>query len=461
MAAAVDFASATDDRFTLHYAAKMGNLERVEQLLSRDIASVVANARDRESGWSALHFAARYGQAEVAKCLLQHGGDPNLRDDTGCTALHLGAAWGNADTLYALLEYGADKTMTNTRDLSAQDFARELGRADLAAIVERWDTYAMGGTQADRAEMAAELAAAKHPAAVAAEGESATIFGQLQALAMKERAMGANHIGLSYTLSKLAVAYRAEGRLGDVEAVLRRLAALVESQRGLEHTERAAALSQLGEVVHLRGGEGASAEAAVMFEQALEIMVAKKGDAHEDTVCCLENLGVCYHALGRYAEAEPLLLRSLRAQEAMYEPYPGAQEHVGLVRVLNLLGGLALGRGAHEDGHGYYARALHQVVHTHGDQHMACAQCFDNMAKARYHQGPTGWAEAEVLFNKSLATWQRHHPEDKASLMRCQNNLAFVAALRHNAKADMAALQGAASAGSRKKPGGKKKAKKR
>ena len=129
MAAAVDFASATDDRFTLHYAAKMGNLERVEQLLSRDIASVVANARDRESGWSALHFAARYGQADVAKCLLQHGGDPNLRDDTGCTALHLGAAWGNADTLYALLEYGADPHGLQPEGQTPLVYAREVLQA--------------------------------------------------------------------------------------------------------------------------------------------------------------------------------------------------------------------------------------------------------------------------------------------------------------------------------------------
>ena len=67
-----------------------------------------------------------------------------------------------------------------------------------------------------------------------------------------------------------------------------------------------------------------------------------------------------------------------------------------------------------------------------------------------------------MLFNKSLATWQRHHPEDKASLMRCQNNLAFVAALRHNAKADMAALQAASGSHNKSsKRSVKKKAKKR
>ena len=43
-------------------------------------------------------------------------------------------------------------------------------------------------------------------------------------------------------------------------------------------------------------------------------------------------------------------------------------------------------------------------------------------------------------------------------MMRCQNNVAFVAALRHNAKADMAALQGVVG-GSRKSS--KKKPKKR
>ena len=99
--APVDFAQATDARFTLHYAAKIGNLARVRELVGRD--TVITNARERETSWAALHYAGRHGHAEVARFLLQNLGDANLKDDTGCTPLHLAAGWGNLETASTLL----------------------------------------------------------------------------------------------------------------------------------------------------------------------------------------------------------------------------------------------------------------------------------------------------------------------------------------------------------------------
>lgn len=34
----------------------------------------------QRTGWSALHFASRYGQIEIVRILVEHGADPDLPD---------------------------------------------------------------------------------------------------------------------------------------------------------------------------------------------------------------------------------------------------------------------------------------------------------------------------------------------------------------------------------------------
>lgn len=50
-----------------------------------------------DSGFSALHLAARHGRLEVVDALLQHRCDVVLQADQGDTAMHLAAQHGQAD----------------------------------------------------------------------------------------------------------------------------------------------------------------------------------------------------------------------------------------------------------------------------------------------------------------------------------------------------------------------------
>lgn len=84
-----NFWSVTDPigRTALHVAASLGKVELVRWLLEQCHADV--DARDRESGWTALHRAVFYGQLHCAKVLLQHGASIATSDYEGLTPIDL------------------------------------------------------------------------------------------------------------------------------------------------------------------------------------------------------------------------------------------------------------------------------------------------------------------------------------------------------------------------------------
>ena len=91
-------------------ACTVGDVERLRGLLTREPALVrAANPSASHAGWTGLHSAAKHGQAEAVRLLLEHGADPNAReagDNTG--PLHWAAAHAHLDTVRALVDAGAD-----------------------------------------------------------------------------------------------------------------------------------------------------------------------------------------------------------------------------------------------------------------------------------------------------------------------------------------------------------------
>ena len=63
----------------------------------------------RYGGWTGLHSAAQRGHLEAARLLLQHGADPNAREEGDDTyPLHWAAAGGHLEIVRALLDAGGD-----------------------------------------------------------------------------------------------------------------------------------------------------------------------------------------------------------------------------------------------------------------------------------------------------------------------------------------------------------------
>jgi uncharacterized protein len=156
------------ESLTIHEAAAMGVVSRLEALLAADPAAANEFAPD---GFQALPLAAFFGQTDAATVLLAHGADPNTParnaqrvtalhaalagptpdlaralvaagadvnavQQDGVTPLHEAAHIGRADLVQLLLEHGADAAARDGQGRSAADFARERGHTSVLEILE-------------------------------------------------------------------------------------------------------------------------------------------------------------------------------------------------------------------------------------------------------------------------------------------------------------------------------------
>ena len=125
-AATAGLAIATDDRMSVATAAMKGDKEAVRKLL-KDGADVNAAQGD---GMTALHWAARTGEAEIAQMLLYAGANVKASTRLGAyTPLLLAAEQGHAGVIAALVTGGADVNAPNTLGTTALMLAAAAGDA--------------------------------------------------------------------------------------------------------------------------------------------------------------------------------------------------------------------------------------------------------------------------------------------------------------------------------------------
>jgi ankyrin repeat protein len=75
-------------------------------------AGAKVNARSK-GGLTALHFAARYSEPEIAELLISVGAQVNARDPKGATPLHYASQKGSEEMIQVLLSAGADRNAKN------------------------------------------------------------------------------------------------------------------------------------------------------------------------------------------------------------------------------------------------------------------------------------------------------------------------------------------------------------
>jgi ankyrin repeat protein len=116
----------------LHDAAKDGDVEHAKQLLDQGAAV----AEPDPAGEPALLIAALAGHAETVALLLDRGSDIHIRNKKGLTALHAAAYGGNIEVLKLLLARGAEVNDTmNFYKMSPLHAAAEEGHAKVVAFL--------------------------------------------------------------------------------------------------------------------------------------------------------------------------------------------------------------------------------------------------------------------------------------------------------------------------------------
>ena len=94
-----------DGMTALHWAARHGDADMTALLLG---AKASLTAVTRNGAYTPLHVASMSGSGPVVAALLKAGADPKVTTSTGVTSLHLAALTGSAPAITQLLSRGAD-----------------------------------------------------------------------------------------------------------------------------------------------------------------------------------------------------------------------------------------------------------------------------------------------------------------------------------------------------------------
>ena len=109
----------------LGLACYFGHLDVAEYLVKAG-ANVNSKSNNRLKV-APIQSAAAGRHRKIVKLLLEHGADPNIREQGGNTPLHAAAENGDEETIRILLYGGADQTLANHDGKSALDLAMEGG----------------------------------------------------------------------------------------------------------------------------------------------------------------------------------------------------------------------------------------------------------------------------------------------------------------------------------------------
>lgn len=94
----------TNVKSTLHHAARIGDIQKMQKLIS-DGHEI--NVRDKD-GDTPLHIASHNGHTKIVKLLLTNGADVDTKDKRGRTPLHYAAGAGHMKIVKIFLNNGAE-----------------------------------------------------------------------------------------------------------------------------------------------------------------------------------------------------------------------------------------------------------------------------------------------------------------------------------------------------------------
>jgi CHAT domain-containing protein/Tfp pilus assembly protein PilF len=200
-------------------------------------------------------------------------------------------------------------------------------------------------------------------------------------------------------------------------------AALVEAQKmerlakarfGANHINYAVALNNLANV-NAQLGKYADAEGLLL--RSLAIAEKTLGASHPAVGQTLHNLGNVYQEQGKYADAERLYLRARAIREKAL-----GRDHPDVAQTLNGLANVYEDEGKYAEAEALHQRALTIRERALGPDHRDVAETLNNLAILYHDQGK--YADAERLHQRALTIEEKALGASHPDVARSLNNLA-------------------------------------
>ncbi|MFI5013205.1 MAG: tetratricopeptide repeat protein [Hyphomicrobiales bacterium] len=235
-----------------------------------------------------------------------------------------------------------------------------------------------------------------------------------RSLAIREKALGADHPDTAVSLNNLAVLLQDQGDMAGARPLYERALAIREKVLGADHQDTAATLNNLAVLLQ---DQGDMAGARLLYERALAIREKALGPDHPHTAMSLGNLALLLAAQGDPASARPLCERALAITEKVLGPdHP--ETATGLKNLANLLRAQDDLAGASR----LLERALAINEKTLGPEHPNTATSLNDLALMLRAQGDL--ATALPLYERALAIYERVLGPEHPNANRVRHNLA-------------------------------------
>ena len=210
----------------------------------------------------------------------------------------------------------------------------------------------------------------------------------------------------AHQLNNLAALYQRQQRYADAEPLFKRSLAIREKTLGPEHPDVGAVAEQSGDA--LREAGPPRRLRAVVQASAGDLRERRQVRSIPRSRRVLNNLGQVAKVQGRYAEAEPLIKRSLAIREKVL-----GRDHPDVARSLNNLAELYERQGRYADAEPLFERALAVRERAVGPDHPDTARSMNNLAAFYAASGLP--ADALPLVQRMIASGRG----DLASRFRC------------------------------------------
>lgn len=117
----------------VHNAIRDGNLQKIKSLLKDNPGLAI---KQDAFGYTPLHYAAAFGEKDMAELLLTNRADVNAQALNGATPLHWAVEEGHKNLVELLLTYHADVNAKNSNGSTPLHMAEQMGRNDLLELLK-------------------------------------------------------------------------------------------------------------------------------------------------------------------------------------------------------------------------------------------------------------------------------------------------------------------------------------